>query len=74
MTTAQAPIKTVVIVGGGNAGWLTAGRIAAQHKSNTANGVKVILIESPGIAPIGVGEGTWPTMRSTLLALTKASP
>jgi tryptophan halogenase len=69
MTTAQAPIKTVVIVGGGNAGWLTAGRIAAQHKSNTANGVKVILIESPGIAPIGVGEGTWPTMRSTLIAL-----
>lgn len=69
MTEAQQPIKTVVIVGGGNAGWLTAGRIAAQHKSNSAHGVKVILVESPGIAPIGVGEGTWPTMRSTLIAL-----
>ena len=61
--------KTVVIVGGGNAGWLTAGRIAAKHKSNTDQGIKVILIESPNIAAIGVGEGTWPTMRSTLKAL-----
>ncbi len=62
------PINTVVIVGGGNAGWLIAGRIAAKHRSQ-AGGVRVILIESPGIPPIGVGEGTWPTMRSTLLAL-----
>jgi flavin-dependent dehydrogenase len=73
MTAAQAPInsvaiKTVVIVGGGNAGWLTAGRIAAKHKTKQG-GVKVILVESPTIAPIGVGEGTWPTMRSTLIAL-----
>src|SRR5690606_11091240 len=29
-------------------------------------GVKVTLIESPDIKPIGVGEGTWPTMRGTL--------
>ncbi|WP_240464804.1 tryptophan halogenase family protein [Paraferrimonas sp. SM1919] len=58
-------VNTIVIVGGGNAGWLTAGRIAAKHKT----GVKVILVESPNIAPIGVGEGTWPTMRSTLIAL-----
>ena len=73
MTATQAPMnsvatKTVVIVGGGNAGWLTAGRIAAKHKTKQG-GVKVILVESPAIAPIGVGEGTWPTMRSTLIAL-----
>jgi flavin-dependent dehydrogenase len=61
--------KTVVIVGGGSAGWLTAGRLAAKHKSNTEQGLKVILIESPNIPAIGVGEGTWPTMRSTLKAL-----
>jgi flavin-dependent dehydrogenase len=66
---AQKPIRTVVVVGGGNAGWLTAGRIAARHKANTAGGVRVILIEAAGIPAIGVGEGTWPTMRSTLLAL-----
>lgn len=57
------------MVGGGIAGWLTAGRLAAQHKSNTEAGVKVVLVESPNIPIIGVGEGTWPTMRSTLIAL-----
>ncbi len=61
--------KTVVIVGGGIAGWLTAGRLAAKHKSNTEQGLKVILIESANIPAVGVGEGTWPTMRSTLKAL-----
>ncbi|MGO2127578.1 MAG: tryptophan halogenase family protein [Pseudoalteromonas prydzensis] len=62
-------INTVVVVGGGIAGWLTAGRLAAEHKSNTDVGVKVTLVESPNVPIIGVGEGTWPTMRSTLIAL-----
>lgn len=66
---AHAAVRTVVVVGGGNAGWLTAGRIAARHKAHLPGAVKVILIEAPGIPAIGVGEGTWPTMRSTLLAL-----
>lgn len=65
---AEQQIQTVVIVGGGNAGWLTAGRIAAKHNCQ-AGAIRVVLIESPGVPPIGVGEGTWPTMRSTLLAL-----
>ena len=60
------PIKRVVIVGGGSAGWLTACVIAAEHKANSPTGIKVTLIESPDVAPIGVGEGTWPTMRETL--------
>lgn len=63
------PINKVVVVGGGIAGWLTAGRLAAQHKSNTQTGLKVILVESPTVPAMGVGEGTWPTMRSTLIAL-----
>jgi len=58
--------KSIVIVGGGTAGWLIAGRIAAQHKSNTKEGVQVTLIESANKSPINVGEGTWPTMRTTL--------
>jgi flavin-dependent dehydrogenase len=58
-------IKKVVVVGGGTAGWITAGRIAAKH----GNGVAVVLIESPDVAPIRVGEGTWPTMRNTLIKL-----
>ena len=60
--------KTVVIVGGGSAGWLTAGIIAARHNplSDDGQGIKVILLESPDVANLGVGEGTWPTMRDTL--------
>lgn len=60
------PVKNVVIVGGGTAGWLTAGIIAAKHRSRMANGFTVTLIESPTVPIIGVGEGTWPTLRSTL--------
>jgi tryptophan halogenase len=49
--------KTVVIVGGGSAGWLTAGIIAARHNPlDTADqGIKVILLESPDVANLGVG-------------------
>lgn len=59
-------IKHIVIVGGGSAGWLTAGLIAAEHCSTSPDGLQVTLLESPEVAPIGVGEGTWPTMRDTL--------
>ncbi|HKS55721.1 MAG TPA: tryptophan halogenase family protein [Steroidobacteraceae bacterium] len=59
-------IKHVVIVGGGSAGWLTAGVIAADHCAAAGSGLQVTVIESPDVGPIGVGEGTWPTMRDTL--------
>jgi len=58
--------KDIVIVGGGSAGWITAGVIASKHKKGSSSHVNVTLIESPDIKPIGVGEGTWPTMRNTL--------
>lgn len=58
-------INKVIIVGGGTAGWLSAGIIAAEHYS-THNDFELYLIESPDIPTIGVGEGTWPSMRSTL--------
>jgi tryptophan halogenase len=59
-------LKRAVIVGGGSAGWLTAAVIAADHCSLQAPGLEVTVVESPGISPIGVGEGTWPSMRDTL--------
>jgi 2-polyprenyl-6-methoxyphenol hydroxylase-like FAD-dependent oxidoreductase len=59
-------VKRLVIIGGGSAGWLTAGVIAAEHRAKEGAGLEVTLLESPDIAPIGVGEGTWPTMRDTL--------
>jgi tryptophan 7-halogenase len=60
------PVKNVVIVGGGTAGWLTAGVIAAKHRSRMPGGFSVTLVESPNTPIIGVGEGTWPTLRTTL--------
>jgi len=60
------PIQKVVIVGGGTAGWLTAGIIAARHQGRMKAGFTVTVVESPNIPIIGVGEGTWPTLRSSL--------
>jgi len=59
-------VKQVVVVGGGSAGWLTAGVLAAAHGSNLETGIAITLVESPDVKPIGVGEGTWPSMRDTL--------
>lgn len=59
------PIRQVVILGGGTAGWLAACRIAAR----AGDALEVTLVESPDIATIGVGEGTWPTIRRTLAAI-----
>ncbi|MDO6680241.1 MULTISPECIES: tryptophan halogenase family protein [unclassified Shewanella] len=67
----EQAINHIVIVGGGTAGWITAGILAAEH--NADNGklspspkLNITLIESPDVATIGVGEGTWPSMRTTL--------
>ncbi len=60
------PVQNIVIVGGGTAGWLTAGVIAAKHQARRPHGFTITLVESPNIPIIGVGEGTWPTLRTTL--------
>jgi flavin-dependent dehydrogenase len=59
-------VRKVVIVGGGSAGWLTAGILAAEHPARGDGAVQITLVESPDVNPIGVGEGTWPSMRDSL--------
>lgn len=61
--TAITPLKRILIVGGGTAGWIAACHLA---KKLVPKGVKVSLVESPNIPTIGVGEGTVPMMRDTL--------
>ncbi|MFT4635383.1 MAG: tryptophan halogenase [Arenicella sp.] len=60
------PVRKIVIVGGGTAGWLTAGILASHYQTDAKVGLEIVLVESPDVATIGVGEGTWPSMRSTL--------
>ena len=56
----------VLVVGGGTAGWLTAALVAAERIALGDTKTDVTLIESADIPTIGVGEGTWPSMRATL--------
>jgi tryptophan halogenase len=46
-------IKSVLIVGGGSSGWMTAAALVRQIPS-----LKITLMEAPGIPTIGVGEST----------------
>lgn len=67
--TAPVPsdaVRRVVILGGGSAGWITAGVLAARFPTRGEDGLSITVIESPDRPTIGVGEGTWPSIRTTL--------
>ena len=55
-----------MIVGGGTAGWLSAAYLAKALALRDNPHLTITLLESPDIGIIGVGEGTFPTIRETL--------
>lgn len=62
-------IDSILIVGGGTAGWLAATYLANRLGTYRPDGVKITLIESADIGAIGVGEATFPTMRLTMATI-----
>lgn len=62
-------VSRIVVAGGGTAGWLSAAVLSAWAKRTGRDDLSITLVESPDIPTIGVGEGTWPTMRETLAGI-----
>jgi glycine/D-amino acid oxidase-like deaminating enzyme len=58
--------RSILIVGGGAAGWLTAAYLARHFDLARNPRVAITVLESPDIGIIGVGEGSFPTIRNTL--------
>jgi tryptophan halogenase len=63
------PIESVLIVGGGTAGWVTAAFLASAHGTASGKGLRITLVESADIGIIGVGEATFPSLKGTLAAI-----
>jgi 2-polyprenyl-6-methoxyphenol hydroxylase-like FAD-dependent oxidoreductase len=57
----RQPPRSVIILGGGTAGWITANLL---HRRWSEHGTKISLIESSALGIIGVGEGSTPQLKA----------
>jgi tryptophan 7-halogenase len=62
-------MRSILVVGGGTAGWLTACYLARTLNAAAAQSIQITLVESVDIGIVGVGEGTFPSIRGTLAAI-----
>lgn len=69
----QQPVTSIIIVGGGSSGWMTALYLNklynADCKAGEAPHVKITVIESKDIGIIGVGEATVHSIRFFFAAM-----
>ncbi len=64
----RRPVRRVLIVGGGSAGWITAAYMnAALNRGGLGQQpAEIAVVESPDVPRVGVGEATVPTIRHVL--------
>lgn len=62
-------IKKIMIVGGGTSGWMAAAYLNSILNHPQKSNVEIVLLESPEVNIIGVGESTFDTIRNFCAAV-----